>query len=710
MHMLHGNGGPPWQRAGRVAGEGRLLQELHPVGKLRSAGWQLPAEVDDAYLLRVYDTRPDEAWLKEVAAEAAGGRQLPTLVVGGDFLTHPHLEDAAALHPTEMRRWGPPGEAPYRLLVPPRPHQAAWAQRCAAQMKMEAPGTELMWCAVVPRDRYIPGMGSASLLRLLPQAEPLLTSKDLQVDIKVIGERAPLWRVPAKGDVKVLPPPVWERAFLPVDRVLVMAVVRLAAGSRTPPSCRLLRGDLPVPKSDGLELLRLEYVLPPATKQGNAEKLLWGAVRKLAEAMQLPLPPGPRTLRQVVVQHGGVVALFAVPTSQAVEWLKGSGCGGLYLRPFWTAMTDSSIGRERFSLLWLRGQAERGPEIWKVFHRRDGVVGLLLTGRDIALRVTPAANVVELEAQLGLSLGNAGVRFRQATAGQRWWRLGPLTEAECWRALEMVRSMGLEPLRGELRHARMGRWRHAVYFSAVGSPTKTTLDDGSRSCSEAFLQESSPPPRPPPRSAAAGPSMMTGSALAPSSTWAGPRQAPPAGPPSAFAPPAPPAASQVQLPQFQAAPPPPHVASPPPSTSFPPLSDARLPPSRARGGSSSAPPSTGISGGSRRQRPGGTQSQSRRDPSPGYGELLRLIEELRLELRALRRENELLRLREVPPFAPAPGAAPAAFPQTPPRNELLRQAQVAAAGPGLSQASAVPPLPHLLAPMPRLSPPPLFLS
>ena len=111
----------------------------------------------------------------------------------------------------------------------------------------------------------------------------------------------------------MLPPPGWERAFLPVNQVLVMVVVRLAVETRMPPSCSLLRGDLPIPKSDGLELLRLEFILPPASRQANAEKLLWSAVRKLAQVMQLPLPPGPRTLRQVVVQHGSVVAVFAVP-------------------------------------------------------------------------------------------------------------------------------------------------------------------------------------------------------------------------------------------------------------------------------------------------------------------------------------------------------------------------------------------------------------
>ena len=175
------------------------------------------------------------------------------------------------------------------------------------------------------------------------------------------------------------------------------------------------------------------YVLPPAARQATAEKLLWSAIRKLAQAMQLPLPPGPRTLRQVVVQHSGVVALFAVPTPQAVEWLRGSGCGGLYLRHFWTASTDSSIRRERFELLLLCGQATRGAELWDVFHRKVGVAGLLLTGRDVAVRATSAADLVALQAQLDLFTGHSGLQFRHAPAGQRWWRLGPLTEAECWR-------------------------------------------------------------------------------------------------------------------------------------------------------------------------------------------------------------------------------------------------------------------------------------
>ena len=343
------------------------------------------------------------------------------------------------------------------------------------------------------------------------------------MQVKVVGERAPLLRVPATGDERTLPPANWEKALLAVDRVLVALVVRQALGPHGAPSLGVVRGDLPVPKADNLELLRLEYVLPPATKQVAAEKAMQKALRKVAGEMGLPLPPGKQMLRQVVVQHGSVLAILAVPKAQAVEWLRGSGCAGLYLRPFWTDRTDASVGRSRFSLLWLKGKAERGPEIWQAFRNKLGVFGLLLAGRDVALRVDQAADLQELQAQLTVLSGD---KFRQAAKGQRWWRLGPLTEAESWQALEMVKATGLEPLRGELRHARMGRWRHAVFFAAVGVPSRTSFDDGSRNSSEAYLVEAAPPPRQSATSVVAVPKMQGGVALAESSSWAGPRRSP----------------------------------------------------------------------------------------------------------------------------------------------------------------------------------------
>ena len=101
-----------------------------------------------------------------------GGPQLPWYVVGGDFLTRPHKEDAEALHPTDLRRWGPEGDVPYRLVVPPRAHLAAWAQRCAGQMKMEAAGSVLVWCAMVARDQCGGRTSLECMKSTVPQAAP----------------------------------------------------------------------------------------------------------------------------------------------------------------------------------------------------------------------------------------------------------------------------------------------------------------------------------------------------------------------------------------------------------------------------------------------------------------------------------------------------------------------------------------------------------
>ena len=49
-----------------------------------------------------------------------------------------------------------------------------------------------------------------------------------------------------------------------------------------------------------------------------------------------------------------------------------------------------------------------------MFRDRLGVVGLLIAGKDVALRVDRNAKVAELQAQLGVFLGNAGERFHQA--------------------------------------------------------------------------------------------------------------------------------------------------------------------------------------------------------------------------------------------------------------------------------------------------------
>ena len=267
MHALHGNSVTPWQTQRRRPGEARDLQELQSVARLRSLGWTIPAEIHGDYQLRVYDTRVEPSWLAALTNEVTGGRPLATVRVGGDFLSGPDREDAKALHPTEVTR--PAQEGPCHIVELPRPHHASWGQRCLTQMRMEDHDSELVWYLVVPRDRCGGGTSLEDLERMLPQASPLFRAEDMVVDVMLVGEWAPLVKVPAAVDEKVLPPRKWIRALLPVDRVLVALVVRRALGPRRMPSLGPVRGALPEPKPDGMELLRLEYVLPPATRQSG---------------------------------------------------------------------------------------------------------------------------------------------------------------------------------------------------------------------------------------------------------------------------------------------------------------------------------------------------------------------------------------------------------------------------------------------------------
>lgn len=198
----------------------------------------------------------------------------------------------------------------------------------------------------------------------------------------------------------------------------------------------------------------------------------------------------------------------------------------------------------------------------------------------------------------------------------------------------MIRSAGLEPLRGELRHARMGQWRYAVYFAAAGAPLKMTFDDGSRGCSEAFFQEASPPPW----QTALPTAPKGGAAPASSSVWAGPRQQsrPPPGPPA---------------PQHRAAP----AEQRPLYAATSPSGPALL---VATGRQEEIEVSLkGRSGYGRRQEPRSDELE----------ELRGLIQDLRAELRALRRENELLRRAQVlDPWRLAAQSQPTQRPTTPP--------------------------------------------
>ena len=366
----------------------------------------------------------------------------------------------------------------------------------------------------------------------------------------------------------------------------------------------------------------MEFMLPPATRQKDAERLARKGLERLARELQLP-SPAPSQLRNVQPTHGSLAAIFGVPRHLAMQWLRGSGCGGLYLRPFWTENSSEAVSRGKFELLWLRGKLAEGPRIWEAVKGIPSVVGLLPGDKDVAVRVTagcPPEALQAVQAQVQFVLEDRAAQFKRAVPGQRWWRLGPLTEEECWRMQDLVAATGLVPLRGELRVARMGPFRRAVYFAAAGEPTAWSLDDGSWSASEARLSHAEPPPRRQPKSSAAPAPRQSPGSLPATSVWAGPRLKGPAA--------AAPGPRQVGPKQGS--------GPQPVSESFPPLPAPAFP--------ASTQVDQGVSGGPR------SQSRGRREPraprtslETRMDQLMSLLQQQTEELRQLRLENASLR-------------------------------------------------------------------
>lgn len=223
MHALHGNGPSPadgWRtvRGGLI--EAKWLQEPQTVTKLRAAGWTLPPHLPSDYQVRVYDTRLNEAWLRSLIQDINAPEEV--FVVGGDFLTQPHLEDFIAMNPLKLCRWGPATSVAYHVVVPPRPHQASWLTRAYQQVALEGAKAEFTICCVVPRDQCVTSIDSAAVRRLLPATAPILDDPHMEVEVIAIGERPPLRRVPARNDVRQLPPVAWEPAYLAANRVLLL--------------------------------------------------------------------------------------------------------------------------------------------------------------------------------------------------------------------------------------------------------------------------------------------------------------------------------------------------------------------------------------------------------------------------------------------------------------------------------------------------------
>ena len=516
-HALNGNGTPDrppasgWRSVGRRGLTARQLQEPLSVGKPRSEGWSVPATVGDDVVVRVYDTCVGRDWLHGIVRELQLGLERVVLV-GGDFLLPPDKEDRLAMTTGRLERWGPNGKEPYHVVVPPRHHVVDWMQRARQQLPLEAAGTWFSVGFVVPREDCPEKWDEAAMRKVLPKAACVFADDALEVRVFAVGERAHILRVPA--DVQQLPPPRWELGLLPRNRVVLFVSFRQRQGPRPAITCRWLRDPPPPVKVEDVELFRLEYLLPPATKAAAGERALRVALRKVATAIG-KVSPGNAQLRQVQPSQGAMFALLGVPRAEACHWLRGSGCEGLYIRPFWNPSTGKDVARSRFELLWLRGRLDMGPRVWEALREVPGVYGLLWDGKDLGVRVTEEADRRVIQSQVQFVLG-ADAQLRGRAAGVQWWKLGPLTEAELWDAKSLIGKTGLTLARDELRQARMGPFRFAVFFTATGDPRRWTLDDGSWNSSEARLWKAEPPPRR---------KTTNGQALTPQSTWGGPRTA-----------------------------------------------------------------------------------------------------------------------------------------------------------------------------------------
>ena len=654
-----------WLSAGRRRLPVRELTEPQPADKLRASGWSLPQDLPSDYTFRVYDTRLESGWMTRMLPTLGLETGAEHLVIGGDFLTKPHLEDAAALQTSSPKRWGPLGDQAYHLVVPPRPHTNVWLPRARQQLLLEADGSWITILVVVDRAKCPETWTPSSLLHALPHAAMLLHDPTLEVRVAAMGERPPLVRVPA--DCQMLPPPHWETSLLAHDRVLVAISLRCHAGQRPSVSVRWVGTSPPPVQQSTLELLRLEYMLPPATRAASGERALRAAVRKVVQLLGAGGTAAP-PLRQVQFVNGVASALLGVPTSSARQWLRCSGFEGLYIRPFWTPATSAALARDQFQLVWVKGQLEAGPRLWTALHELPGFFGLLADNKDVAVRMSAGADHAVLKRHIAFVVGD-NITLKSTEPGVRWWRLGPLTEAELWRVHDLIAATGLQCVRPELRRARMGPFRWAVFFPARGQPSTTTFDDGSWNSSAAQLTPAEPPPRP---------RRTIGAALTAHSTWGGARSVPAAPAHVGFTVPAEahhfPAPATLATPTVQPGAAPatstsssrPHAVPPPrPSATLGPGN--RSPPRRRRN--------------DRKAGDGSTPASSSDTMAAMVTELTavrRQLESLQSELRALRTENASLQqqlatargVHQHQPYAPLmqlPSIDQPRFSYTPPR-------------------------------------------
>eukprot|EP00667_Euglena_gracilis_P009804 EG_transcript_9974 len=453
QHALNGNPSLT-QRPGLL--DRQQLQKLQEAGKLRAAGWTLPAAVDNKLPVRVYDTRIPKEWLLQLAADL---RRLDesdqAWVVGGDFASGADLTDADVAACPDSKRWS---DEPRHLVIPPRPHLRELVLALRRRAEVEHPASLISLAVLVDRHRCPADLDVAALRPLLGEAAALFDDPRLQVEVVALAERAPVLRIPAT--VKCLPPEEWEPGFLPRSQVLLFLNLRRpAAGVEV--ANRWVRGALPDPEPSGLELLRVEFQLPPTVRQRNAERELRRALGKVAGAVGVVFGAAHRVQGLQTLHSGEVLAILVVPRAEALQWMRGSGSGGLFIRPFWTKETAPALQREQFNLLYLRGRRADAAALWDALHDVPGVVGLLPAEKDLAVRISVrgGADPAVIQGKVRAVLNDPKAALRQPTPGASWWRLGPLTDADVFRVRELIAMVGLDPLRGEVRLGAAGPFR-----------------------------------------------------------------------------------------------------------------------------------------------------------------------------------------------------------------------------------------------------------
>ena len=130
-------------------------------------------------------------------------------------------------------------------------------------------------------------MGFGCLMLGVPQVESLLNDRPIEVHVVAVGERPPVVCVPAEAIQ--LPPTSWQKGLLRHNRALLF-------DTSPPPSRCSACGLPPSAPSEDLELLRLECVLPPATKAAAGERALRASVRAVADDIWAAIPvPCPTT-------------------------------------------------------------------------------------------------------------------------------------------------------------------------------------------------------------------------------------------------------------------------------------------------------------------------------------------------------------------------------------------------------------------------------